>query len=49
MTNDVAELRGIVNLTLADVTLDTYRQDGSFISKIGPVKFSGSTSKTNAN
>ena len=34
LTNDVAELSGVVNLTLADVRLDTNGQDCSF-DKIG--------------
>ena len=35
LTNDVAELSGVVNLTLADVTLETDGRDCSFNTKKG--------------
>ena len=36
LTNDIAELSGVVNLTSADVTLDTDGRDCSFKAYIPP-------------
>ena len=37
LTNDVAELSGVVNLTLADIILDMDRRDCSFKGSVSSV------------